>query len=87
MTMIKTIAAAPGEECQHVEMTADEEAARQAEIDAWEAGQPRRDILSQIAALETTQTDRRIREALAGTDNGWMAALNTQIAALRAQLT
>lgn len=86
MTMIKTIAAAPGEECQHIEMTADEQTARQAEINAWVAGQQRRDILSQIATLEAQQTDRRIREAVAGTDGGWLANLNTQIAALRAQL-
>lgn len=44
-------------------------------------------INSQIQALEATQTKRRMREALAGTDGGWLANLETQISALRAQLT
>jgi len=44
-------------------------------------------IQQQINALEATQTKRRIREAAAGADGGWLANLNTQIAALRAQLT
>jgi hypothetical protein len=43
-------------------------------------------IEMQILALEAQQTPRRIRNAIAGSDNGWLAALETQIAALRAQL-
>jgi len=43
-------------------------------------------ILKQIDDLEKTQTPRRIRDAINGTDNGWMAALESQIAALRTQL-
>ena len=42
-------------------------------------------IIAQIAVLETTQTPRRMREALA--DPTWINALNAQIATLRAQLT
>jgi hypothetical protein len=38
-----------------------------------------------IATLEATNTDRRIREAILGTDNGWLAKVNDEIAALRAQ--
>lgn len=45
-----------------------------------------RDIKSEIAALESTITPRRLREAVLGTDAGWMATLDAQIAALRAQL-
>lgn len=41
----------------------------------------------QIADLEATVTPRRIREAVLGIDGGWLADLNEQIAALRAQLT
>lgn len=40
----------------------------------------------QIAALEAQQTPRRLREALAGTDSGWLANLDVQIATLRSTL-
>lgn len=43
-------------------------------------------ILSQIATLEASITQRRQREAILGTDNGWLAGIEAQIAALRAQL-
>lgn len=43
-------------------------------------------LLSQIRALEATVTARRIREAVLGVDNGWLAALNADIALLRGQL-
>lgn len=46
-----------------------------------------RDILiSEIYDLESTITQRRIREAILGTDNGWLANVETQIAALREKL-
>tara|TARA_R100000365_G_C2748574_1_gene80564 strand:- start:11494 stop:11781 length:288 start_codon:yes stop_codon:yes gene_type:complete len=44
-------------------------------------------IKQKIATLEATVTPRRIREAVLGIDGGWLADLNEQIAALRAQLT
>ena len=43
-------------------------------------------VLSQIAKLEATITPRRQREAILGTDNGWLADVNAQIVALRAKL-
>lgn len=43
-------------------------------------------IKRQIVVLEYQQTPRRIREALLGTDNGWLADIESQIEALRAQL-
>ena len=43
-------------------------------------------IKQQIAALEATITDRRYREAILGIDNSWLANVDAQIAALRAQL-
>lgn len=43
-------------------------------------------LLSQIATLEATITPRRQREAILGTDNGWLADVNAQIVALRAKL-
>ena len=47
---------------------------------------PKAEIKAQIAALEAQQTPRRYREALNGTDDGWMKAQDAQIAALRTQL-
>lgn len=43
-------------------------------------------ILNQITALEASVTDRRIREAVLGVDNGWLKNLNNQIATLRSSL-
>ena len=45
------------------------------------------DVVRQsIAVLEATVTQRRIREAVLGTDNGWLQNVESQIVALRAQL-
>ena len=43
-------------------------------------------IKNQIAALELTITNRRIRESILGMDNGWLANVNNQISAIRGQL-
>ena len=43
-------------------------------------------IKIQIAELEATITDRRIREAVLGIDNGWLKDINDQIVTLRATL-
>lgn len=43
-------------------------------------------IVQQIADLETTVTDRRIREAVLGIDGGWLKGLDDQISALRSRL-
>lgn len=40
----------------------------------------------QIALLESRMTFRRLREAVLGTDNGWLKNLDSQIASLRDQL-
>lgn len=42
--------------------------------------------LIDIRALEASITPRRIREAVLGTDNGWMADVEEQIEALRGNL-
>jgi len=48
---------------------------------------PRQEILSQIAALEATVTNRRLREAaLSDAGKAWLADADAQIAALRASL-
>jgi hypothetical protein len=64
----------------------DEEAQIRATWALSDAEQPTLAIKAQIEALEATQTPRRIREALRGTDNGWLDNVDAQIAALRAQL-
>ena len=48
---------------------------------------PDDEIKQQIAEFEATVTPRRIREAVLGTDNGWLAGVDAQIAALRAQIS
>ena len=68
-------------------LTAQEQADYNAQQIAWEALNSQSEIKRQIMALEATQTLRRMREAANGTDNGWMRNLESQIAALRAQLT
>lgn len=40
----------------------------------------------QIADFEATITSRRTRDAILGTDHGWLANVEAQIAALRSQL-
>lgn len=48
---------------------------------------PAVNIKQQIFKLESDITNRRLREAVLGIDNGWLANVNQQIADLRAQLT
>ena len=43
-------------------------------------------IKADIAALEATITPRRTREAILGTDNGWLTDIELQIQELRGQL-
>ena len=52
----------------------------------WEPGDENAEIKKQINDLEISVTDRRYREAILGVDNGWLANVDAQIAALRAQL-
>jgi hypothetical protein len=44
------------------------------------------DVKRQIDVIEATVTPRRMREAVAGTDGGWLAGINADIATLRSQL-
>ena len=43
-------------------------------------------VEQRIAALEEKVTSRRTREAILGTDNGWLADIELQIQELRGQL-
>ena len=47
---------------------------------------PKLTIKADIAALELSITPRRTREAILGTDNGWLAQQEAAIALLRQQL-
>tara|TARA_R110000787_G_scaffold193035_5_gene304588 strand:+ start:4463 stop:4738 length:276 start_codon:yes stop_codon:yes gene_type:complete len=51
-----------------------------AEYTAWKA------TMDQIETLEATITPRRMREAAAGVDAGWLLDVNTQIDTLRGSL-
>lgn len=42
--------------------------------------------LEQIASIEATITPRRVRESVQGTDGGWLAARDAEIAAIRASM-
>lgn len=42
--------------------------------------------LEKILELESTITDRRVREAVLGIDNGWLKSVNDQMTNLRTQL-
>lgn len=87
MTLKRTLAAAPGEEIQHVDLDAGEITAREAEETAFAALLDNAEILAQIQAIEATITPRRIREAILGTDAGWLEDQEDAIVVLRAQLT
>ncbi len=84
MTMFKTIADKNGG--VQVLMTADEEAAHLAEQAANAAALPRLTLLAQIAALEQTQTSRRLRERALDPTDSFLSTLDSQIRALRAKL-
>ncbi len=68
------------------EATPEEQAALLASYEKVKRNPVKEEVLSSIAALEAKITPRRQREAILGTDNGWLANVDAQIAALRAQL-
>lgn len=65
-------------------LTPEENAVRDRDEAEWADSQKNASVLTQIKALEAQMTPRRIREAFA--DPTWVNNLNSQIAALRAQL-
>ena len=70
----------------YVEMSDAEAADFAAFQSAAATAQIRQDKLDAITKLESTITPRRLREAVLGTDAGWLANINSQIATLRSQL-
>ena len=44
---------------------------------------PKEKANNAIALLEASVTDRRLREAILGTDGGWLSNINAQIASMR----
>jgi|TARA_R110000824_G_scaffold175696_2_gene354427 hypothetical protein len=67
-------------------LTAEENAARDVQEAEWVAGQTARDALAEIQRLEGEVDARRMREAVLGTDGGWLATQDALIAAERAKL-
>lgn len=53
---------------------------------AYETEAPKRNALAEIARLEAEVTQRRLREAMLGTDNGWLENQDELIAIERARL-
>lgn len=62
--------------------------ATEAQIQAIQNPQPTAEqaLKTQIAVLESSVTPRRIREAVLGIDNGWLADIDAQVSILRSQL-
>ena len=69
-----------------VDLTPEEEAQREADYLADQAHIEANRVLNEIIALEATITPRRTREAILGTDNGWLTDIELQIQELRGQL-
>jgi len=70
----------------NIPFTPEEEIKWAEEQAAYAKEQPKILIKAEIAAIETTITLRRIREAILDTDSGWLANVELQIAELRGQL-
>lgn len=47
---------------------------------------PNADVMQQILEIEATVTQRRLREAMLGIDDGWLKAADDRITELRKQL-
>jgi hypothetical protein len=67
-------------------LNAEEVAAREAEEAAWLSATTSREATRQIEVLEKAISPRRIREAILGTDGGWLSAQEALIAIERAKL-
>ena len=90
MTRTKVIASPEGSIT--VELSKEENDARDLEEKAWEDGKAERDVLSAIRKLESQETPRRLSEALpddaSGSADGraWLKANRDKIIAERAKL-
>jgi hypothetical protein len=69
-----------------VALTSAEETARNQEEKSFADGATQRNILGAIHRLESAISSRRYREAIAGSDGGWLANQESLIAAERGKL-
>ena len=69
-----------------VPMTPEENAYQDAEEKAWADGATKRNALAEIRKLESAISSRRYREAIAGSDGGWLANQESLIATERGKL-
>lgn len=69
-----------------VELTREEEIEFAAKNAEREGERQKREIIEQIRLLENSVTERRKREAILGTDNGWLHDIERQIYQLRQQI-
>jgi hypothetical protein len=72
---------------QEVPLTEEEVAEFHAKEAAAEREAQKVSVINQIKALEAQITPRRLREAILGTDKGWLQNVDSQLAALRHQLS
>lgn len=70
----------------HYLLTTAEKAEQAARTAAWDAGAVKRGAQAEINRLEGEVTERRKREAILGTDNGWLSAQEALISTERAKL-
>lgn len=71
----------------HYLLTAEETTELAVRATAWTADSVKRTALKEIVRLEAQITPRRQREAILGTDNGWLADQDALIVIERAKLT
>ena len=69
-----------------IKFTPEQEAARDLEEQAWEDGKDKRLAKKKIRELEDAVTHRRLRDAVLGTDDGWLEAQEAKIATERGKL-
>ena len=84
MTRTKVVAGPNGSET--IELTAEENAARDAEEKEWADGKVKRDAMKEIQRLESTVTPRRIREMTTADGAKWVDDVEKLIAVERGKL-
>ena len=71
----------------HIQLTPEEETARDLEEQEWIDSKINRDALAEISRLESTVTPRRIRDAVASVEGKtWLADIESKIAIERVKL-
>ena len=70
----------------HYLLTQEEKDAQEARKVAWTVKKTHRDAMAEILRLENQISQRRMREAVLGIDNGWLARQDAKISTERSKL-